>query len=590
MKPEQIDTTKQNVATDADNNSNSVSNNKTSNETSKQESEHNLPKREVSSQENLNESESVEATQINDDSNLEDNQEEKDNQTSNINLNEPTFVEGNNDTKTVNTSGLDTSFENTETQLNNTNDNTEKEKALTNFVAENTGNSIEEASENVENLNIDYNQVDNKALLSALIKADSNKKDAEATYATTSDVNTTRSVQPKSRLTVNKLVAARQGQNVNDLIKVSNQYIEEGHNNDGVIHAHDGERITYHSDIAFDDAVNSGDTMTIDYDPHTIPSDLTDEYFVPAIADSNGDIIATGTYDNATKRATYTFTDFVDTHSNVKGTLSLSSFIDKSKVPTRDTNIDMTFKTVNTAYNQNFTVDYQYPRVKGDSNIQSIFTHLDLDNQTVEQTVYVNPLRYTAKNTDATINGNGPNGSTIIDNNTEIKIYKVASDQYLPDSNRIYNYFQYEDVTNEYPVTINNNNTATINFGDINTPYIIKVVSKYQPDAEGNVNVEQWASMVTSNKYYGTDDTTEYGNNITFVTSNGNGNGDDTDSDADADADADADSDADADADSDNSELPETGNNEQKNGVLFGTLIAGIASLVLGRKRNKKNN
>ncbi|WP_369431839.1 fibrinogen-binding adhesin SdrG C-terminal domain-containing protein, partial [Staphylococcus haemolyticus] len=59
--------------------------------------------------------------------------------------------------------------------------------------------------------------------------------------------------------------------------------------------------------------------------------------------------------------------------------------------------------------------------------MQSIFTHLDLDNQTVEQTVYVNPLRYTAKNTDATINGNGPNGSTIIDNNTEIKIYKVAS-------------------------------------------------------------------------------------------------------------------------------------------------------------------
>lgn len=48
--------------------------------------------------------------------------------------------------------------------------------------------------------------------------------------------------------------------------------------------------------------------------------------------------------------------------------------------------------------------------------------------------------------------------------------------------------------------------------------------------------------MVTTNKYYGTDDTAKYGNNITLATSNGNGNGDDTDSDADADADADADS------------------------------------------------
>lgn len=55
-----------------------------------------------------------------------------------------------------------------------------KEKSLTNFVAENTSSSIEEASENVKNLNIDYNQVDNRALLSVLIKSDSNKKDADS--------------------------------------------------------------------------------------------------------------------------------------------------------------------------------------------------------------------------------------------------------------------------------------------------------------------------------------------------------------------------------------------------------------------------
>ena len=47
--------------------------------------------------------------------------------------------------------------------------------------------------------------------------------------------------------------------------------------------------------------------MTIDYDPHTIPSDLTDQYFVPDIADSNGDIIATGTYDDANKRNIYIY-------------------------------------------------------------------------------------------------------------------------------------------------------------------------------------------------------------------------------------------------------------------------------------------
>lgn len=195
--------------------------------------------------------------------------------------------------------------------------------------------------------------------------------------------------------------------------------------------------------------------------------------------------------------------------------------------------------------------------------------------------MYVNPLRYTANNTEVTINGTGPNGSTIIDDSTEIKIYKVADDQYLPDSNRIYDYSQYEDVTNDYPITVNGDNTVSINFGDINTPYIIKVISKYQSDSEGNVNIQQWASMVTTNKYYGTDDTAKYGNNITFATSNRNGNGDDTDSDADADADADS--------EKENNELPDTGSDE-KNGVILGSLFAAIGALLLGKNRRKIND
>ncbi|WP_083318746.1 fibrinogen-binding adhesin SdrG C-terminal domain-containing protein [Staphylococcus sp. HMSC062A01] len=206
-----------------------------------------------------------------------------------------------------------------------------------------------------------------------------------------------------------------------------------------------------------------------------------------------------------------------------------------------------------------------------------MFAHLDLDNQTVEQTVYVNPLRYTANNTEVTINGTGPNGSTIIDDSTEIKIYKVADDQYLPDSNRTYDYSQYEDVTNDYPITVNGDSTASINFGDINTPYIIKVVSKYQSDSEGNVNIQQWPSMVTTNKYYVTDDTAKYGNNITFATSNGNGNGDDTDSDAGADS------------EKENNELPDTGSDE-KNGVILESLFAAIGALLLGKNRRKIND
>ncbi|WP_270667543.1 LPXTG cell wall anchor domain-containing protein, partial [Staphylococcus hominis] len=68
----------------------------------------------------------------------------------------------------------------------------------------------------------------------------------------------------------------------------------------------------------------------------------------------------------------------------------------------------------------------------------------------------------------------------------------------------------------------------------------------------------------------------------------------------DSDADADADSDADADADkahndkadkSNSNELPDTGNNNQNNGTLFGSLFAALGGLFLvGRRRKNENN
>lgn len=121
--------------------------------------------------------------------------------------------------------------------------------------------------------------------------------------------------------------------------------------------------------------------------------------------------------------------------------------------------MNLTFATAGKETNQNVTVDYQDPMVHGDSNIQSIFTKLDEDKQTIEQQIYVNPLKKTATNTKVDIAGSQVddygniklgNGSTIIDQNTEIKVYKVNSNQQLPQSNRIYDFSQYEDVTSQF--------------------------------------------------------------------------------------------------------------------------------------------
>ena len=113
-----------------------------------------------------------------------------------------------------------------------------------------------------------------------------------------------------------------------------------------------------------------------------------------------------------------------------------------------------------------------------------MFTNIDTKNHTVEQTIYINPLRYSAKETNVNISGNGDEGSTIIDDSTIIKVYKVGDNQNLPDSNRIYDYSEYEDVTNDDYAQLGNNNDVNINFGNIESPYIIKVISKYDPNKD----------------------------------------------------------------------------------------------------------
>lgn len=64
-----------------------------------------------------------------------------------------------------------------------------------------------------------------------------------------------------------------------------------------------------------------------------------------------------------------------------------------------------------------------------------------------------------------------------------------------------------------------------MDFGDINSAYIIKVVSKYTPTSDGELDIAQGTSMRTTDKY-GYYNYAGYSNFI--VTSNDTGGGDGT--------------------------------------------------------------
>ncbi|HDP6153390.1 TPA: carboxypeptidase regulatory-like domain-containing protein, partial [Staphylococcus aureus] len=321
--------------------------------------------------------------------------------------------------------------------------------------------------------------------------------------------------------------------NVNNLITVIKQNITEGGTKDGIISAHDGEDIQYDTEFTIDNEVKSGDSMTVNYDKNVIPSDLTDKDLPVDIIDPSGEVIATGIYDKNTKQIKYTFTEYVNKYENVKARLTLYSFIDKKEVP-NETDLNLSFSTANNSISKNVKVDYQSPMVHGNSNIQSIFTKLDEENQTIEQTIYVNPLSKNAQNAKVVIAGNEVDsngdfvygkGNTTIDSNTDISIYKVDSSRQLPQSNRIYDYSIFDDVTNQTNINKTyGNNQASIDFGNITTPYIIKVVSKYTPDSEGDLQITQGVRMQTTNSI-GNYDYAGYSNFIVSTIDQSGGDG-----------------------------------------------------------------
>ncbi len=319
-------------------------------------------------------------------------------------------------------------------------------------------NQVTDATNPKEPVNVSKEELkNNPEKLKELVRNDSNTDRSTKPVATAPTSVAPKRVNAKMRFAVAQ-PAAVASNNVNDLITVTKQTIKVGDGKDNVVSAHDGEEIEYDSEFTIDNKVKAGDTMTVDYDKNVVPSDLTDKDLPVDITDPSGEVIAKGSYDRANKRITYTFTDYVDKYENVKSRLTLYSYIDKQVVPNKK-DVNLTFSTAGSSLSKDVTVDYQDPMVQNNSNIQSIFTKLDEDKHTIEQTIYVNPQQKNAKGTRVDIAGNEVdsngnfkygNGGTIIDSNSEIKVYKVKKGQQIPDSNRIYDYSQYEDVTSQF--------------------------------------------------------------------------------------------------------------------------------------------
>ncbi|MEN2052073.1 fibrinogen-binding adhesin SdrG C-terminal domain-containing protein, partial [Staphylococcus hominis] len=413
-------------------------------------------------------------------------------------------------TKEDNTEEVATKEDNTEevaTKEDNTKEVATKE-ILNDYLMSTNNTTLEEVLNETEGLNIDSANLSEDKLLNLLVQDLANKSNQNKIEATPRSVS--RFAEPVLKTALSNDVS-EQGSNVNRQITVSNMKVSE----DTFDPNHSGS-----TDLSADFSVN-GEIKEGDYFTVTIPENvsvngdinyenLNNTMKVKSLTDSEGNAVATGSYDVNKKVVTYTFTDYVNNESNIKGNFQLPIFTDRKNTPNSgsyETEFGIADQKFNTTLNINYSSPVQGVNDAYGPSISSFITDIDKHsgNNGFKQTIYVNPMENKLYNSNVKIQGyhTDPNkSSTKIDNNTTFKIYRVKDSTKLNDS-----YYvdpqdsNLVDITDRFKghITYNNDNSANLQFGNINTPYIITVEGQYDGKSDQNVKTRVFETNSDSN-------------------------------------------------------------------------------------------
>ncbi|MFO3719214.1 SdrD B-like domain-containing protein [Staphylococcus felis] len=285
----------------------------------------------------------------------------------------------------------------------------------------------------------------------------------------------TRDAREESVNTAVPLAAEAQGNNVNDKVNFENLAIIDD-NGDTTIRPNNGEGFVVRSSFNVDNSVNSGDYFTVKLPNTVVTNDHKhDDTRIDDIKNANGDVIANASYDPQTKTVTYKFTDYVDTHSNVKGSINYYNFIDRNVVRNDTKDVPLNYEFAGEALNEKRDVQYEpYESLNG-YTIGTSFTYFDQQTGEYVQTIYVNPESNAINPTTLDIYGVG-DSSAVINDQVSYKVFEVPQGETLNKS-YFFDENQYKDVTNSDTPQFSNNNMR-LNFKAINNPYIVQVRSK----------------------------------------------------------------------------------------------------------------
>ncbi|MFH6616693.1 Ig-like domain-containing protein, partial [Streptococcus suis] len=244
--------------------------------------------------------------------------------------------------------------------------------------------------------------------------------------------------------------------------------------------------------FTLDDAAKAGDTFKIVLSDtlNTTGNGVVNDAVIPNIV-VNGNIVATGTWDYASRTITYTMTEYVTNNDNISGQIELSVFVDQRTVQNEGVQtftVTVDGETVSKSQN----VVYSNPASNGGMySIRSFFTNIDRKAGTYEQVVYLNEngmntnLRYNDSLTVRT----DTSSVTYTPENSQVIVYSVPVGGFIDSMEG--DFSKYTDVTNKTTVTYaaNGSSIKVQMNGYTASPLLVLIKSSVDIDATDKIHV-----------------------------------------------------------------------------------------------------
>ena len=263
--------------------------------------------------------------------------------------------------------------------------------------------------------------------------------------------------------------------------------------------------------------------MDGDFDYSGSNNQMQTELYSPA-----GFVVANGVYDTQTKTLTYTFTDFVNGKDHISGSFDLAQFADRENAPYSGT-YALNYDLAGEAYNTQITYAYDtHNNISYPASIGTMITEVDATNttNTFKQVIYVNPADVNLSNAFLTIAPKDANSSAVINyNDTQLHIYKVNDPNALTDS-YAFDPTVYQDLAQNYynsgSIYTNNGGLLEINFGQIDSPYVVVMETPFDPTYSDEITTRD---TFYATDYAGQSSSYYYDSVVVQETSGGTGDG-----------------------------------------------------------------